>query len=116
MEETDMTKGTFKLHTKVVIDSQGIDELTIQKLVDEILTKVPADNFYDSYYDGSENDGWEIEFIEEVSYKFYPSNSWYDPDEYDYSDFADDYEYDKVVKEFAQAHGLDLDYGVTNDF
>lgn len=106
-----------KLHlrTTVIVDAQGIDELTIQKLVDYVSTKLPAD-LYDSNYEGSEEEGWEIEFYEEVFYKFYPSNSWYDPDEYEYSDFAEEYEYKEFIKEFEQANNLELDFSVSNNF
>lgn len=106
-----MRTENFDVRTVVDINAEVSKEL-VEKLADLIEYKLGVD--VDII--GTEERGLTIEAIEHGEIHIYPSYNYYEPDDWDYSDFYDESDYEEVIAEFEKENNVDLDACVSTDF
>ena len=97
---TQTTTLTVNYYKEVTTDDCERNTERIVDLICEMLRNAYSDRDFDFDWKKGMFDGdYDITITEEGTVKYYPSNSWYDPDEYDDPTTLDECDFEEIAKE-----------------
>ena len=103
---------TYNATQKIIVNVTA-EESVVDKLVSDISKLEQHDAEYE--YDADTNE-YVVYIYLEGSVKYYPSHSWYDPDEYEYDEvFVGDDDYDWVRNGYFKDYDLEIESIVIKD-